>query len=142
MNTRKAMTVPPPGLVTLLPRASRVMSGPMTRPPHRAPSLLLATAAVAAAALVGAASCKPKPHKTGGTGSTQQTGEQAAVVARVDDRPITAGDVQDRINKQTPFARARYGTLEKKKEILDGIIRIEVMAAEAERRGYDKDPDV
>ena len=55
---------------------------------------------------------------------------------------ITVGDVQDRINKQSPFVRARYTTNEKKKEFLDSLIRFEVMANEAERRGYDKDPEV
>ena len=38
--------------------------------------------------------------------------------------------------------RARYTTNEKKKEFLDSLIRFEVMANEAERRGYDKDPEV
>jgi peptidyl-prolyl cis-trans isomerase C len=50
--------------------------------------------------------------------------------------------VQERINKQSPFVRARYTTAEKKKEFLDSLIRFEVMANEAERRGYDKDPEV
>ena len=55
---------------------------------------------------------------------------------------ITVGEVQERINKQSPFVRARYTTNEKKKEFLDSLIRFEVMANEAERRGYDKDPEV
>jgi peptidyl-prolyl cis-trans isomerase C len=38
--------------------------------------------------------------------------------------------------------RARYTTNEKKKEFLDSLIRFEVMANEAERRGFDKDPEV
>ena len=50
--------------------------------------------------------------------------------------------MQERINKQSPFVRARYTTNEKKKEFLDSLIRFEVMANEAERRGYDKDPEV
>jgi peptidyl-prolyl cis-trans isomerase C len=38
--------------------------------------------------------------------------------------------------------RARFTTPEKKKEFLDSQIRFEVLANEAERRGYDKDPEV
>ena len=38
--------------------------------------------------------------------------------------------------------RARYTTPEKKKEFLDSLIRFEVLANEAEKRGYDKDPEV
>ena len=69
-------------------------------------------------------------------------GGDSAVVAKVDDAVITVADVQERINKQSPFVRARYTTNEKKKEFLDSLIRFEVMANEAERRGYDKDPEV
>jgi peptidyl-prolyl cis-trans isomerase C len=63
-------------------------------------------------------------------------------VARIDDTVITVADVQDRINKQAPFTRGRYTTLDKRKELLDNLIRIEVMAKEAEKRGYDQDPEV
>jgi peptidyl-prolyl cis-trans isomerase C len=81
--------------------------------------------------------CKPAKIK-----STQDNSELGQVVAKVDDNVITVGDVQERINKQSPFIRSRYTTLEKKKEYLDNLIRFEVMAAEAQKRGYDKDPEV
>ncbi len=64
------------------------------------------------------------------------------MVAKVDDTVITVADVQERINKQSPFVRARYTNAERKKEFVDGLVRFEVLAAEAARRGYDKDPDV
>jgi len=80
--------------------------------------------------------CKKKGKSKSGGGDPSQ------VVAKVDDAVITVGDVQERINKQSPFVRARYTTNEKKKEFLDSLIRFEVMANEAERRGYDKDPEV
>jgi peptidyl-prolyl cis-trans isomerase C len=82
------------------------------------------------------ASKKTKGKAKGGGGDPSQ------VVAKVDDAVITVGEVQERINKQSPFVRARYTTNEKKKEFLDSLIRFEVMANEAERRGYDKDPEV
>jgi peptidyl-prolyl cis-trans isomerase C len=56
------------------------------------------------------------------------------VVAKVDDAVITVGDVQERINKQAPFIRSRYTTIEKKKEFLDNLIRFEVMARRFEPR--------
>src|SRR4029079_275023 len=83
--------------------------------------------------------CKKKGRsKSGGGGG----GDPSQVVAKVDDNVITVRDVQERIKKQSPFVRARYTTNEKKKEFLDSLIRFEVMANEAERRGYDKDPEV
>ena len=81
--------------------------------------------------------CKPAKIK-----STQDNSELGQVVAKVDDNVITVGDVQERINKQAPFIRSRYTTIDKKKEFLDNLIRFEVMAAEAQKRGYDKDPEV
>jgi peptidyl-prolyl cis-trans isomerase C len=83
--------------------------------------------------------CKKKGKGKGGSAGG---GDPSQVVAKVDDAVITVGDVQERINKQSPFVRARYTTNEKKKEFLDSLIRFEVMANEAERRGYDKDPEV
>jgi len=87
----------------------------------------------------GAASACAKAPKTGpGRDNT----DLSQVVAKVDDSVITVGEFQDRLNKQSPFIRARYTTVDKKKEYLDSLIRFEVMAKEAQRRGYDKDPEV
>jgi peptidyl-prolyl cis-trans isomerase C len=101
---------------------------------------LARVSALAAAAVfaVGLPACKKNKAK----GPTVGAGDSSPVVAKVDDAVITVNDVQDRINKQSPFVRARYTSNEKKKEFLDTLIRFEVMANEAERRGYDKDPEV
>jgi len=96
-------------------------------------SLLAVTAFLA----LGAPACKKTKGKAKGGG-----GDPSQVVAKVDDAVITVGEVQDRINKQSPFVRARYTTNEKKKEFLDSLIRFEVMANEAKRRGFDNDPEV
>jgi peptidyl-prolyl cis-trans isomerase C len=96
--------------------------------------LLAATAGLA----LGLPACKKTRSKVKGGGG----GDPSQVVAKVDDSVITVGDVQERINKQSPFVRARYTSNEKKKEFLDSLIRFEVMANEAKRRGYDEDPEV
>ncbi len=83
--------------------------------------------------------CKPSPGPTGKSAS-----RPGPVLARVDDTEITAADLQEVLARyaHTPFVLARYSTPEKKKELLDGLIRYELMAREAIRRGYDRDPDV
>jgi peptidyl-prolyl cis-trans isomerase C len=108
----------------------------MRLPPHPLVrfSLLAATACLA----LGVTGCNKKTKGKAKSGG----GDPSQVVAKVDDAVITVGEVQERINKQSPFVRARYTTNEKKKEFLDSLIRFEVMANEAERRGYDKDPEV
>jgi peptidyl-prolyl cis-trans isomerase C len=62
----------------------------------------------------------------------------------VDDTEITAADLQEVLARyaHTPFVLARYSTPENKRELLDGLVRYELMAREALRRGYDRDPDV
>jgi peptidyl-prolyl cis-trans isomerase C len=92
---------------------------------------------LAALALASPAACK-----RGGAAGEARNVDPSQVVAKVDDAVITVADVQERINKQSPFVRARYTSADKKKEFVDGLVKFEVMAAEAARRGYDKDPDV
>lgn len=74
-----------------------------------------------------------------GTSQNEASGE---VLAEIDGYKITVGDFQERINKQSPYVRARYTSKERKKEFLDNLIRFEVMAKEATSRGLDNDPEV
>ncbi|MCS6912613.1 MAG: peptidyl-prolyl cis-trans isomerase [Myxococcales bacterium] len=64
------------------------------------------------------------------------------VLAQIDDVVITVADFQERINSQSPYVRARYTSLEHKKEFLENLIKFEILAKEAQRRGFDKDPEV
>ena len=73
---------------------------------------------------------------------TQSSDELRTPLAKIDDYTITLAEFQERINRQSPYIRARYTSLEQKKEFLDSLIRFEVLAKEAYRRGMDKDPEV
>jgi peptidyl-prolyl cis-trans isomerase C len=64
------------------------------------------------------------------------------VVARVDGKTITVTDVQQRINALDPYSKARYSSPEQRKRFLENLVRFEVLASEAQKRGYDRDPDV
>lgn len=64
------------------------------------------------------------------------------VLAQVDRVTITVGDLEDRLNNQTPYVRARYTGLEPKKEFLQNLVKFEVLAEEARRQGLDRDPEV
>jgi peptidyl-prolyl cis-trans isomerase C len=82
----------------------------------------------------------------GKSGAAARSGQSASdlkeAVARIDDSVITIGEFQERINQQSPYIRARYTSLERKKEFLDNLVRFEVLAKEAQQKGYDKDPEV
>jgi peptidyl-prolyl cis-trans isomerase C len=64
------------------------------------------------------------------------------VVAKVDGQPITRADLDRHLAARAPFIRSRYSSPEKRKELLDSLVRFEVLAKEAQSRGYDRDPDV
>jgi peptidyl-prolyl cis-trans isomerase C len=67
---------------------------------------------------------------------------EANVVARIDGKAITLSEVQQRIDALDPYSKARYSSPEQRKKFLENLVRFEVLAREAEKRGYDRDPDV
>lgn len=87
------------------------------------------------------AACEQATPKSQAAGN-QKPEELGEVLAKIDDVTISVGDFQDRINKQSPYVRARYTSLERKKEFLDNLVRFEVLAKEAKARGLEKDDEV
>jgi peptidyl-prolyl cis-trans isomerase C len=69
-------------------------------------------------------------------------GHGGPVVAHVGDEVITADEFKRRMDEQSPFLRARYNTVERKKELLEALVRNELLAQEAQREGLDKSPAV
>jgi peptidyl-prolyl cis-trans isomerase C len=63
-------------------------------------------------------------------------------VATVGGEKITADEFKKRLDETSPFLRARYNTVERKKEFLENLIRNELLAQEAQKRGLDKAPAV
>ncbi|MFT3766543.1 MAG: peptidylprolyl isomerase [Minicystis sp.] len=68
--------------------------------------------------------------------------EQAArVVAKVGDRTITLADFARTLERMDQFDRLRYQSKERRRELLDEMIDVELLAAEARRLGIDKEPE-
>ncbi len=63
-------------------------------------------------------------------------------VATFDGISISAEELKAQIEEQPSYVRARYSSLAGKREFLDSIVRFELMAREAQRRGMLKDPEV
>ncbi len=55
---------------------------------------------------------------------------------------VTDVDLRAKLDEQSPLARAYDGTLERKKELVESLIRFELLAKEAEEQGLDRDPEV
>lgn len=70
------------------------------------------------------------------------SGGDTTPVAKVGDFVITVGDLQRRLDKQSPFVRQRYHAEDKRQEFLDNQLRFELLAQEAMRRGLHNDADV
>jgi parvulin-like peptidyl-prolyl isomerase len=100
----------------------------------------------AASLLSGCKSCE------GGTGTdtadagghaqpTSLTPEQAKqVLAKVGDETITLGDYAAALEHMDQFDRLRYQSPERRKELLEEMITVKLLAKEATAKGYDKDP--
>jgi peptidyl-prolyl cis-trans isomerase C len=67
---------------------------------------------------------------------------QGVPVATLGGDSITQQELERRFQEMSPYARARYQTVEQRKEYLDGLARFEVLAQEALRRGLQNEPDV
>lgn len=76
-------------------------------------------------------------HRT----SEQLTPEQQSkVLAKVGDKTITLGDFVASLENMDQFDRLRYQSTERRKELLNEMITVELLAQEARAKGYDKDP--
>lgn len=70
------------------------------------------------------------------------TQDQATrVLAKVGDRTITLGDFARTLERMDQFDRLRYQSKERRRELLEEMIDVELLAAEARRQGLDKSPE-
>ena len=105
------------------------------------PTLLVLTLALTGCARCGASEgstdAAPASSRPAG-GLTQEDAKR--VLARVGDRVITLGDFAAVLERLGPYERMRYQAPERRKELLEDMITVELLAAEAIAKGYDQDP--
>lgn len=107
---------------------------------------LLLLAVLPCAAL--AAGCDDSAIGTGkavsadaGTAAGLSADQAQRVVAKIGERAITLGDFAKALERMDQFDRLRYQTKERRRELLQDMIDVELLAIEAKRRGLDKDPE-
>ena len=123
-------------------------SSPLSLLPRLAIVTAFALLAIGAAGgLTGCKSCGngPPPDADATDGGHAQpsslTPEQAKqTLARVGDDTITLGDYAAALEHMDQFDRLRYQSSERRKELLDEMITVQLLAKEATAKGYDKDP--
>jgi peptidyl-prolyl cis-trans isomerase C len=101
-----------------------------------------------ASQLIFVAGCSPKNQEQpkSGPASSATAGAEGdgrnLVVATVGRTKITVGSLSDELNKQNPYVRMRFNSLERKREFLKNLVRFEVLAQEARHRNLQRDPEV
>jgi parvulin-like peptidyl-prolyl isomerase len=104
---------------------------------------------VAALAVGAAAGCRPErpvdappePSAAKAGAATSRRGLDV-VVARIGDREITLGEVEERLESLPVFVRVRYQAPERKIEFLENYVEFLALALAAEAEGYGSDPAV
>lgn len=83
---------------------------------------------------------EPRKRADAGAGSALRPEQAAKVLAKVGDRAITLGDYVATLEHMDQFDRLRFQSPERRKELLQDLINVELLADEAIAKGYDKDP--
>lgn len=65
-----------------------------------------------------------------------------AWVAKFSGQSITDAELAQRFAEMNPYARARFQTVEQRRDYVDGVVRFELLAQEAVKRGLQNDPEV
>ena len=63
-------------------------------------------------------------------------------IAQLGDIKVSQATVERRLAEMSPITRARYQDPERRREFLDSLIRFELLADEAKRRGHAEHPEV
>jgi peptidyl-prolyl cis-trans isomerase C len=105
-------------------------------------SILVATTPMANAQESGLDPTQVPPPSPPVVRTPEDEARRAQVVARVGTVTITIGQIEDDIARQTPFMRARYRDRNELNELVATLVRFELLAREAERRGLGDDPEV
>jgi peptidyl-prolyl cis-trans isomerase C len=66
----------------------------------------------------------------------------AKPLATVGDKVITLGDYAATLERMDQFERLRYQSPDRRRQLLDEIIKVELLAGEARRRGLHDDPEI
>ncbi|MDB4972689.1 MAG: Peptidyl-prolyl cis-trans isomerase PpiD [Myxococcaceae bacterium] len=73
-------------------------------------------------------------------GLSSEQAKQPLVV--IGDTAVTVGDFAEQLADKSPYLRARYASPERRRELLEELVKFELLAKEAQRRGLDNSDEV
>lgn len=93
--------------------------------------------------------CHAKNNASAGGSSASASAQPAGltpelagrVLAKVGDHEITLGEYAATLERMDPFERLRYQSADRRKQLLNELVDLELLAGEARRRGLDKEPE-
>ncbi len=74
--------------------------------------------------------------------SPEEVARRSQAVIKAEGSEITVGEIEDFLAAQPPAMRERYRSPDELKKLVNNMLRVELLAAEAVRKGYDKNPAV
>lgn len=78
-------------------------------------------------------------RQSGGESADGERAISSQAVAVINNEVLTLAEFERRISTLAAFAQARFSTVESKQDYLVDVVQFEVLADEAERRGYGND---
>lgn len=103
----------------------------------RAARIVLSTL-VFCVAFVGSLRAQPKAADA----AVPEDTRRSQVIARGEGVEVTLGEVEDALAQQGPLARIRYRTPDDLKALVQNLVRTELLAIEAKKRGYESNKAV
>src|SRR5579859_6659429 len=73
--------------------------------------------------------------------SPAERARRAEIVAHAGSRDITVGELEDMLNQAPQPVRATYVLPARRREFLENMVQMSLLADEARRRGIDRQPD-
>ena len=127
--------------------AAVAQTAPAAEPAKPAPAKPAAAAAPAPAAPAPAAPAPAAPTAAAPTAAAPvedkaETERRSKPLITYQGGEVTVGELEDAIVRQSPFMRARFQDMGARRDLLEKHLRFELLAAEAERRGFANDPTV
>jgi peptidyl-prolyl cis-trans isomerase C len=110
--------------------------------PRLAPPLLAVLLLAACESKSGGSGAAPSASSSARPAGARLTPELAKrVLAKVGDHEITLGEYAATLDRMDPYERLRYQSADRRKDLLNELVDLELLAQEARRRGLDKQPE-
>jgi parvulin-like peptidyl-prolyl isomerase len=110
--------------------------------PRLAPPLLAVLLLAACESKSSGGAAAPSASSSARSAGARLTPELAKrVLAKVGDHEITLGEYAATLDRMDPYERLRYQSADRRKDLLNELVDLELLAQEARRRGLDKQPE-